>query len=153
MERFPVMLIPTRCQRPVLFALLLTMIAAFPVAAEPPAGVRWQDDLSVAWQATQEQQKPMLVMFTIADCPHCVRLKKLTFADPTVAADTDKFVTAIVNGGEPSALVEQLGIRFYPTVVVIGPNREVLDRLDGYIPAATMHTRLTAAARRATEDR
>jgi thioredoxin-like negative regulator of GroEL len=96
-----------------------------------------------AWTAAQESNRPILVYATAPNCPHCVRMISETFAaSPVKRLATDSFETVYVDRAEQPELAAKLKIRYFPTTIVVAPNNQVLDVIEGYVDAATLNQRL-----------
>ena len=73
-------------------------------------------------------------MFTSKQCAYCTKMLKETYSHPaiqkwlkprteTVLADADRY----------AALIKRLGLRGYPTTVVVSPEGKVLDVIEGFV--------------------
>lgn len=124
------------------FAATLTMAAT-------KAPIRWHSDPAKAHQLARTHRRPMLLFITTNGCHYCSTMKTRTFADPQVAADiTSQFVAATVNGPDYATLTHQLGVKGYPTTVIISPDYRVLDSITGYVDARRFRQRLSASVDR-----
>jgi thioredoxin-like negative regulator of GroEL len=54
----------------------------------------------------------------------------------------DSFETVYVNRTEQPDLAAKLRIRWFPTTIVVGPNNQVLDVIEGYVDSKTLAQRL-----------
>lgn len=96
-----------------------------------------------AWTAAQESNRPILVYATAPNCPHCVRMIEQTYAASQVKRlATDSFETVYVDRAEQPELAAKLRIRYFPTTIIVAPNNEVLDVIEGYVDAAALNQRL-----------
>jgi thioredoxin-like negative regulator of GroEL len=96
-----------------------------------------------AWTAAQESNRPILVYATAPNCPHCVRMISETFAaSPVKRLATDSFETVYVDRAEQPELAAKLKIRYFPTTIVVAPNHQVRDVIEGYGDATTLNQRL-----------
>jgi uncharacterized protein YyaL (SSP411 family) len=122
-------------------------------AEEPKAdGIAWHEQFREAWAASQEKKRPLLVFVTIKDCAHCRHMVRQTYADAAVASDVrDSFVAATVDADRDAKLVEKLGVRVYPTTVIISPDLRILDRIGGYAGPAELRERMRTAVRVASK--
>lgn len=123
--------------------------------AESPAKGTWQSDADRAWQSARTAHRPLLLYFTMAGCVYCRRMERETFADQSVAADIEaKFVAANLTAEKNPDLARRLGVRSYPTTVILSPQAGVLDRIPGYVGPAQLRDRLRVAAEKeATQKR
>ncbi len=98
--------------------------------------IDWNRDLKRAWQSAQAQQRPLLLFVTGDRCRYCTLMKQQTWRDPAVAfAVNQGFVAAEIHTNFHDRVAEALKIRALPTTFVISPDRKILARLDGYLPA------------------
>ena len=133
--------------------LLMTLLAlgASNVASGVELGgrIRWLRDYAQAHRQRVDNGRPMLVFITMDSCPHCHRMLATTYQDQQVVDDISKaYVPTYINGTEQQDLAQRFGVRLYPTTFVVGPNNQVLDRMEGYVSADQMRARLDAASRR-----
>jgi thioredoxin-related protein len=131
--------------------MALTLLAA--CALSPAANAReeiiWAATLDEAWELAQEHDRPMLVFITRKNCKYCTMMKSTTYADEKVAREVNnRFVPVMVSAAAAQHLVQKLGIKSYPTTLVIAPDYCLIDEVKGYLPAAEMHRRLGAASHR-----
>ncbi len=107
--------------------------------------VAWHQDIDEAWQATQQNGRPLLVFVTRDQCYYCDKMKDGTLANPAVVASLQaSFVPLILDGRRQSPLLKELNVRGYPSTFVISPDAVVLDRIDGYVTPEVLATRLKA---------
>jgi thioredoxin-like negative regulator of GroEL len=103
---------------------------------------RWTS-YPAAWTAAQQSQRPILVFVTSSRCPHCVRMLSQTFKDADVQQTVvDGFETVYVDRSAHPELVAKLGVRLFPTTVLVGANNKVMDRMEGYVDAAAFQRRV-----------
>lgn len=96
-----------------------------------------------AWTAAQESNRPILVYATAPNCPHCVRMINESFAaSPVKRLAVESFETVYVDRAEQPDLAAKLKIRYFPTTIVVAPNNQVLDVIEGYVDAPTLNQRL-----------
>jgi thioredoxin-related protein len=107
--------------------------------------VAWQQDIAKAWEATQQNGRPLLVFVTRDHCYYCDKMKDGTFAAPTVAHNVHaSFVPLMLDGRSNSPLLKELNVKGYPSTFVISPQAVVLDRIDGYVTPEVLAWRLKA---------
>jgi thioredoxin-related protein len=93
----------------------------------------------------------MLLYLTTDGCVHCGRMERDTYTQANVARQIEMhFVAAKIHAGKERQFVRKLGVRVFPTTVIISPDAKVIDSMAGYVTAAEFQKRLTAAARPAT---
>jgi thioredoxin-related protein len=120
-------------------------------------GVFKYSSYPAAWTSAQSTNRPILVFATSSNCPHCVRMVGETFRSAQVSRFVnDSFETVYVNRAEQPELSAKLKIRWYPTTLVVGPDNQVIDVIEGYVDAKTFAQRLqtsVAAHQAATQKR
>lgn len=117
-----------------------------------------QTSIEKGWKQATTQQQPMLVMFTSDNCLYCKKMLAETYGHPAIeqmlAANTQ---TVLAHKDDYQALVKKLGIRGYPSSVLVSPKGDVLDFMEGFVPpkdfAKRVHPLLQAHARQARANR
>ncbi|MCE9605436.1 MAG: DUF255 domain-containing protein [Planctomycetia bacterium] len=105
-------------------------------AAAVAAPVAWQTNVEEACRLARQNNLPVLVFVTSAQCPYCVKMKDQTFRTATVVQELGaKFVPLRVERGSSPALERQLGVKSYPTTVVLRSDKVEVARMAGFIPA------------------
>lgn len=128
--------------------LLLLSLPA--VAVRHSAGI-WYADVNSAWQVTQSSGRPLLLLISSDGCRYCYQMKRHTLRDRGVLSDLQRsFVAAEVGRGQYPDLQQQLGVRTYPTTVVIGPDGRVWDSIRGYVGPEQLRGRLRATIQKHT---
>jgi protein disulfide-isomerase len=105
------------------------------------AGDAWMTDFEAAQAKASAEQKPMLLDFTGSDwCGWCIKLDKEVFSRDAFrdyAADALVLVELDFPRGKPQtdevkaqneALAEKYGIRGFPTIVLLSPEGELIDK-------------------------
>lgn len=86
------------------------------------------------WKAAVSRQKPLLVMFTSDNCVYCKKMLKETYRHPAIekmlVGNTE---SVLAHANDYQALVKKLGIRGYPSSILIAPDGKVLDFMEGYV--------------------
>src|SRR5690606_2157091 len=99
--------------------------------------------LDRAWQSTVENQRPLLVMFTSDNCAYCVKMVRETYRHPSVERLlTGRTEGVLAHASDNQALVSRLGIRGYPTSMLVSPRGEVLMVVEGFLDAEAFAQRL-----------
>jgi thioredoxin-related protein len=119
------------------------LLSAGPTQAA--AGLQVAHDLQADARVAAQNRQPLLLFFTLADCPYCARARREYIApmagNPDDAAralyrEVPVESTLIGFDGTPLAarqLAARLEIRFFPTVVMVdGQGRALAPPLAGY---------------------
>ncbi|MCG8449287.1 MAG: thioredoxin family protein [Pirellulales bacterium] len=97
-------------------------------------GLFTQTNVEKAWKNAAAQQKPMLVMFTSERCKFCQKMLAETYGHPAIqqilAGRTE---TVLAHAEDYRDLTKKLGIRGYPTSLLVSPKGDVLDFMEGYV--------------------
>lgn len=102
-----------------------------------------QTDLQKAWKNAVARRKPMLVMFTSEHCMYCDKMLSATYDHPTIqrmlAGRTE---TVLAHAEDYRNLTKKLGIRGYPTSMLVSPDGDVLEFMEGYVDAKSFAQRV-----------
>lgn len=120
------------------FALLPSLV----VGATPgqknghaaPDGVFDHKTVEEAWKMAIEKKRPLLVMFTSNNCTFCKKMIADTYSNQQVKELLrGKTETVMAHSDHYASLIKKLGIRGYPSSLLISPEGEVLDFMEGYV--------------------
>ncbi len=104
-------------------------------AQVPQPRVFTETSIEKAWSRSKQQQQPLLVMFTSDNCKFCKKMLAETFGHPAIeqmlASNTQ---TVLAHKNDYEALVKKLGVRGYPSSVLISPKGDVLEFVEGFLP-------------------
>ena len=91
-------------------------------------------DIDRAWNEVKATNRPLLLFVSMDDCRFCDKMEQETFSHPALARNIRKlFVTAKAKKESDPQLVEQLGVRAYPTTLLISPEGELIARIEGFL--------------------
>jgi thioredoxin-related protein len=117
-------------------ALGMVLLAANGLRAE---GINWHHDPAAARQQASKVGRPILFDFGTETCFWCKKLDVTTFRVAAVAdLVNERFIAVKIDADREPGLTKQLGVEQFPTLVVVGPDGEVLGRHEGYAEAPKM---------------
>ncbi|MEM8867466.1 MAG: thioredoxin family protein [Verrucomicrobiota bacterium] len=121
--------------------LLTPLLALTLISQVASAGSGWMTDFEAAQAKAKEEGKPMLLDFTGSDwCGWCIKLDREVFSKEAFQAYADTSLVLVEldfpRGKEQSdalkaqneALAEKYGIRGFPTIVVLSPEGELVEK-------------------------
>jgi thioredoxin-like negative regulator of GroEL len=130
----------------------LTQIFMLAPGVARAASIPWQSDYRDALQESASRRLPVLVVIGARWCRYCRTMQSETFCNPAVTARiTSHFIPLLIDADEQEELVEKFKVSAFPTVLIISPERLIVDRYSGFQSAAQLDRRLacyrTAAAK------
>ena len=103
-----------------------------------------ETNIEKGWQRAAQLQQPMLVMFTSDHCMYCKKMLSETYGHPAIqrmlAGNTQ---TVLAHADDYRGLIKKLGIRGYPSSVLISPQGDVLDFMQGFVPPKDFAQRIS----------
>ena len=107
------------------------------------APIAWKCDYREALEESASRRLPVLVVFGARWCRYCRKMQAETFANPAVTARlADQFIPLYIDADAQGELVEKFKVSALPTVVIISPERMIVDRCSGFQSAAQLEKRL-----------
>ena len=90
----------------------------------------------------------MPVMFTPDNCRFCKKMLAETYGHPAIEQLlATRTQTVLAHADDYEALVKKLGIRGYPSSVLVSPNGDVLDFMEGFVTPQDFVKRVTPLLR------
>jgi thioredoxin-like negative regulator of GroEL len=127
------------------------LFIAFVLAAATPAhaeDIEWSADLDQAWDVATQDQCPILVYITTSNCPHCIRMNQKTFADPQLASEINQTCVPVkIDAQRHADFVKANQITAFPALLVVAPDKRLLDHAKGFQTPAQIRERLETAQR------
>lgn len=106
-------------------------------------GVFRHASVEQAWRTAAAAKRPLVVMFTSANCPHCDRMLAETYGNPAIQRLlTENAETVLADDAAYHKLAAKLGIRAYPTTIVVSGEGKIVDAVEGYVDAAKFAQRI-----------
>ncbi|NLI17097.1 MAG: thioredoxin fold domain-containing protein [candidate division Zixibacteria bacterium] len=99
-----------------------------------PTEITFQSDLRSAREVARAEKKPLLVEFYKTGCSWCRKMDDSTFTDKIIIELSDKILFLKLDAGIDTAEAARFGVTYYPTVVLLKPDGDEIDRLVGYYP-------------------
>ncbi len=126
----------------VIAAAMVLGVGEGTLAAESES-IAWSSSVEAAWRAAGSLDRPMIVFVTRAGCLPCARMKTATFVDRQVARlINERFVAVVVDGAQPTPLLNELRVHAVPATFVISSEAKILDRIEGFLPPQALAARL-----------
>lgn len=128
------------------FCSLLVLVAAGSLAQAQPAA-RWQTTVEGARRIAAQNNQLVLIHFWAPYCTACRRMEQEVFTDRAVSAAIQTYYVPVkVNTEYFPATANQFGITALPTDVIITPDGQVLNRIEGMVSASEYSARLSQSA-------
>ncbi len=119
------------------------------IGSDDARKIAWREDLGQAQAEARSRDLLLWIQFTGPWCINCRRMDRATFAHPGVIADSrDRFVPVKLRSDEHEALAQALGLTMLPSTVIVRPNGEVVEKLEGYADADAFEASLAAVLHR-----
>lgn len=131
------------------FTLLLILIAVPFCQANPlNGGIEWIADVDRAASESRRTDKPMLVKVSTDWCGYCKKMQRETFNTKQISNHVNQcFIPVYLDGDKHKSLVQQLGVRSYPTTLVVSAEGKVLSRITGFRTASQLSNDLNQICR------
>jgi thioredoxin-related protein len=114
---------------------LATTLAGEIVAQSPtPGRVAWVDGYREARREAKVKNLPILIDVGGPNCTYCRQMDATTLSHPAVVEMINsRFVPLKLDGSRERELVNGLGVRVYPTIIIADPQGQVLASAEGYV--------------------
>ena len=111
-------------------------------------------DIDTAWAAAQRSGRPMLIYVVSDNCFYCKKMLKETLWRPPIATGLAGSVESVaVNATEDAGLAKKLGVKAYPTTLVVSPSNQLLYQAIGFKTAEEFVAGLWPVLREGTAGR
>jgi thiol-disulfide isomerase/thioredoxin len=127
---------------------------ARPLAGRDPELVRgaiaWHRDLRRAIEVARAEGKLIVADVYTDWCGWCKKMDKTVYADPAIVALSRQQVFVKVNAedrGDGQSFASDMGVKGYPTTIVLDGNGRVLNIAQGYIASPQAFEELVREAR------
>lgn len=129
-----------------LSSLFLLAMASAPALGQQPH-VYWRTNLSQGLQSARDLEKPLVLFFESDGCHYCSKMKRSTLSDPKIHVALNHFVPVRLNAKEYPELANQLGVKAFPTTIIVKSDGQILVSRVGYRTAAGFYSDLAMAWR------
>ena len=106
--------------------------------------IAWLTDLDAALAKSEETGRPVMVDFFATWCPPCKMLDAQTYSDSRVIKASKNWIMVRIDVDKNRALAEQYEISSIPTIVVLQPDGNEVNRTAGFIPPGPMLSKMQA---------
>ncbi len=112
--------------------------------------IAWVRTEAEALDLAKKSGKPLFIDFTAEWCAACHEMEKFTYTDARIIAESDKFVTVMLDCTEDNdpaivALQKKYGVSGLPTVVFVSPDGKTLGGTVGFVEADDFLPKMKAA--------
>ena len=111
-------------------------------------GIPWNLDYQAGMKLAQQQNKPILLVFTTTWCPPCLQMKEKVYPDPEVIKTAQAFVPILIDPDVQGGLARQYQATFIPTYFILRPDGAQIDQFVGYHEAPEFIEKLLAALKK-----
>lgn len=95
--------------------------------------VPWMSNYETGLAASRRSGRPMIVKISADWCRYCQQMKHQTYSDQGVVRTiTSGFIPVALDGDIDRKLIQQLGVKTLPAVVIITPDLRIVDRVEGF---------------------
>lgn len=103
----------------------------------------WTTDVEKALAVAGTEYQPVIVVFSMPDCPWCKRLDREVLQDSLIMERLQPFVRVKVDILEDRSTAQRYGVRGVPAIRFLSSNGRISASFDGYVPAGKMEATLT----------
>lgn len=127
-------------------ALILSALLLHPGFGNAQSELRFIEDYKLARAESLELRKPLFILISSPDCQWCQKLKKETFADPSIRERFSKnWIIADIDAMSNRNVTESLKIRSVPTLVFASPEGKVILSAEGFQNSLALGAQLDRA--------
>lgn len=108
-----------------------------------PMRLTWEKDIHKGARAARAEGQPLLIRVTADWCGYCRKMKSEVFSLPNIQKDLAQgFVTVELNADENRELVERLGVKSLPATLILTPDMQIAERMEGFRSAEQLQEKL-----------
>lgn len=103
----------------------------------------WEKDIQKGAAIARQSGRPMLIRVTADWCGYCRKMKAEVFSKSGIQRDLSRgFVTVEMDADQNRDLVQRLGIRSLPATLILTPDMQIADRMEGFRSADQLQVKL-----------
>jgi len=135
-----------------------TLTAPRPVANRYQAAsfvpsIPWLSNYETALEQSRRSGRPVLVKVSATWCGACKQMNSETFTNAGVIRDiSTAFIPVEIDADVDRKLIEQMGVRSLPSLLVIMPDLRIVERLEGFQTPQQLSASLLRHTQRAQLD-
>ena len=99
------------------------------------ADIKWHSSLSAAQAEAKKTKRPVLVYFSTTWCGPCKEMKRTTFKDSKVVAESRKWTMVQIDAEKQEKVADKYKVAAYPTMVILKPSGATVSRAVGGMSA------------------
>lgn len=122
---------------------LLTALLAFEAGGAAEPALPFSKDLDGTLSAARAGNRPVVVVFVAAWCPHCRDMRRNALASPLLTARAEDFFWVMVDVDRSVEAARRYRVDAVPTIDVLDPRGRTLSRLGGALDPAEIDRWLT----------
>jgi len=127
---------------------LLLSLCAWTAAVEVSwSAIVWENYASGVKKAG-DSGKPMMIDFYADWCGWCRKLDMEVYTDASVQKSAEGFICIKVDCDRETDLSEKFGINGLPTILLLSPTGEVIQRVEGFVEKETLSEYMQEALKR-----
>ncbi len=127
-----------RSRNLVLGGMVVLALALLPFLRSRPPALQWHHTPESAFDAARSSGLNVLAFLYTDWCGYCRRMDRSTFVDPDVIRELgEAYVWLRLNAEKDPAGVrmqEDFGVGGYPTILILDPEGQEIDRVAGFVP-------------------
>jgi thiol:disulfide interchange protein len=100
------------------------------------ADIKWHSSLPAAQAEAKKTKRPILVYFSTTWCGPCKEMKRTTFKDAKVVAESRKWTMVQIDAEKQEKVAAKYKVDGYPTTIILKPNGAGVARAEGGMSAS-----------------
>lgn len=119
-------------------------------AASYASTIPWLSNYETALAESRRTGRPVLVRVTAEWCGACKQMKNQTFSDASIIRGISTgFIPVDIDADADRKLIELMGVRSLPSLLVITPDLRIVERIEGFRTAQQLSASLMRHTQRA----